>query len=286
MSQETTKNNNKILLGYDLYKAHTISYVYNSWNSVRSWSIGYNCNIPIESFNFTMYYNFPINANISPNFYVYTDVGSVRFTNFTFNATTLNHTFSYTEILSSLPNATKVFRFGFAYASSSNTNYTYYLPCYANISALSGVNNDSNNVYRNYFNSLTDTQKDNCCYISFATTTYPIDYTEGYNNGYNDAINYTNGQINQLNNTIITLQNNINELSNTISNQNITIQSLQNQLNNANTNFKGFFFTLADTPIRTISNCLGFEVFGINLFQFFIGVLTALGCIWLIKKLL
>lgn len=284
-----TRNNN-LLVGQDLNTARTIaSYMYD-WNGVRSWSIGYNCNIPIESFNFTMYYNFPLSSTTTTYLYIYTDVGSVR-RYFNFTSTNKIATFSYTTILSTLPNATKILRFGFAIAASSSINSSNYLP--VNVSGntyLSGVTADhierGTNPYTNYYNTLDTTQKENLCYLAFSTSTYPIDYTDGYNDGYNDALNNANNQINQLSATINDLQNSVNSMTQTIETQNITIQSLQSQLDNTNTNFKSFFFTIADTPIRTISNCLGFEVFGINLFQFFIGVLTALGCIWLIKKFL
>ena len=51
-------------------------------------------------------------------------------------------------------------------------------------------------------------------------------------------------------------------------------------------NFKDVFFTMADIPFYTVHNALGFEFFGVNLFRFFTGVLTALGIIWLIRKIL
>lgn len=281
-------NENKILIGRDLYEAHNTQYNWKEWNSVRSWAICYNCNIPINAFNFTMYYNFPINSSFSIYFYVYTDVGSMRFTNFTFNTTTLNHSLSGTSILSTLPSATKVLRFGFGFAqSTSTTNSVHYLPNSAGTSsATNGINYDSNQVYVNYFNTLTDVQKDNCLYMAFNTQSYPIEYLQGYDNGYNDALNNANTTINTLNTNILDLQNQVNNLTSTINNQNNIINNLQDQLNQQTSNFKGFFFTLADVPVRTVSNVLGFEVFGVNLFQFFIGALTALGCIWLIKKFL
>lgn len=279
-------SDNKLLIGRDLYSAHNTQYQWTSWNSVRSWAICYNCDISISAFNFTMYYNFPINSSFSLYFYIYTDVGSIRFTNFNFSSSSLNYSFAGSSILSSLPNATKVLRFGFGFAqSTSTTNSVHYLPNSAgSSSSTNGINYDSNQVYTNYFNTLTDVQKDNCVYFAFNTASYPIDYVNGYNEGFNDALNNSNQQINSLNTTISNQLEQINNLNSTITSMQTQIDSLQEQLNLQNENFKGLFFTLADVPFKTVANVLGFEVFGVNLFNFFIGLITALGLIWLVKK--
>lgn len=279
---------NKLLIGRDLYTAHDTQYNWRSWNSVRSWAICYNCNIPINAFNFTMYYNFPINSSFALYFYIYTDVGSMKFTDFNFSTSSLNYSLSGTAILSSLPNASKVLRFGFGFAQSTNTNNSaHYLPNSAGTSSsTNGINYDSNQVYVNYFNTLTDVQKDNCVYLAFNTQSFPIDYLDGYQNGYNDALNNSNVTINSLNSNILELQNQISDLNILVNSQQVTITNLQDQLNQVNNNYKGLFFTIADVPLRTVQGMLGFEVLGVNLFQFFVGVITALGMLWLIKKLI
>ena len=288
LAQEVNKNDNILYLAKDLYNSHYIARNHISWNSVRSWSIGYNCDINVKDFNFLMHYNYPINDTTKNiYFYIYTDSGSMR-VQLTFNTSSTIYNFSYSLIESTLPSASKVLRFGFGFAQSSSTsNAIYYLPqSNGSSGVLNGVNYDSSQVYENYFNTLTLEQKNNICYMEFITSNYPPDYLQGYNNGYNDALINANTTINTLNTNIIELQNQINDLTTTISNQNRIITTLQQQLNEQQSNFKGFFFTMADVPVRTISNVLGFEVFGVNLFQFFIGALTALGCIWLIKKFL
>lgn len=285
----TSKNNTSLLVGNDLNVAHENvvreGTYFNGTSGVKSFAISYNCDINIQYFNFTMYYNFPTSTSFNIYFYVMTDVGSVRFTDFNFTATTRSHNFIGSSILSSLPTANRVLRFGFGLAQNSNANNTSsYLPNSNGTSSNTNGINYIGNVYNTYYNSLNQTAKDELCYITFDTYTYSNDYLNGYDNGYNDAINSQNSVITDLTRQVTDLSNNIDGLNNVITQQQNIIQNLQLQLDQSNQNFKGFFFTVADIPFRTIGNVLGFEVFGVNLFQFFIGVITALGMIWLIKK--
>lgn len=106
-------------------------------------------------------------------------------------------------------------------------------------------------------------------------------YQIGYDDGFRSAegtITYLNSQINNLNSQIDNLNNSINILRE----QNA---QLRESLNN-NFGFDDVFFALADTPFKTASNMLGFELFGVNLFNALVGFITVLACIWLLKKFL
>lgn len=98
---------------------------------------------------------------------------------------------------------------------------------------------------------------------------------ESYQNGYDKGVLDAESR---LNTTISELRTNINILT-----QEVT--TLQTQLSN-NFGWQSLFFGMADTPFYTISNMLGFELFGINLFNALIGLITVLACFWLFKKLI
>lgn len=126
--------------------------------------------------------------------------------------------------------------------------------------------------------------------ITFDIFQASSDYQDGYNDGYIAGRNDVDNALEEYNRQLVIensqLEYDIQQANSRIDSQQIVISSLQNQLDVATSNFKGFFFTLADVPFKTVSNILGFEVFGVNMFQFFTGILTALGIIWLIKKFL
>ena len=106
-------------------------------------------------------------------------------------------------------------------------------------------------------------------------------YQLGFNDGYasqQDKYDVLNSKFNQLSNNYDNLVATNNILKEQITN-------LQNALNN-NFGFRNVFFALADTPFKTASNMLGFELFGVNLFNALIGFITVLACIWLLKKFL
>lgn len=114
-------------------------------------------------------------------------------------------------------------------------------------------------------------------------------YQQGYENGFNDGVSQVNDSLQngliEANSTINDLNTQLQTLQIRADNQQYIITQLQNQLNNSNQGFKGLFFTMADVPFRTVSNALGFDFWGVNLFRFFVGVITALGILWLIKRL-
>lgn len=64
-----------------------------------------------------------------------------------------------------------------------------------------------------------------------------------------------------------------------------TINSLNEQVSNQY-GWKSLFFAMADTPFKTVSNFLGFDVLGINLFNVLIGFITLLACLWVVKKII
>lgn len=293
LSSPTFDSNDNLILSSALYSpngsTHRESIFSNATNlgNSRSFALVYNCNIPVEFFNFTMVYNFPISTSRTLKFYVLTDAGFYQFGIITFNSTTHTFVFSSDNIVNAINGATTVRRFGFLMAQSSNTsNSLGYLPQYdSSNSSTSGFNYYTSSAYSNYYNSFSNvTDKYNLCFLTFHSSSLNSNYVSGYNTGYNDGINYMQGQITSLSQQINDLNNNITSLNNTISSQQTIITNLQNQLNQTQNNFKDLFFTFADIPVKTIHNILNFDFFGMNLFKFFTGVLTALGCIWLIKK--
>lgn len=106
---------------------------------------------------------------------------------------------------------------------------------------------------------------------------YQIGYDDGFR-GAEGTISYLNYQINEL-----TSKNNQLVESNNVLKQRIEV--LEDNLSD-NFGFSQVFFALADTPFKTASNMLGFELFGVNLFNALIGFITVLACIWLLKKFL
>lgn len=144
-----------------------------------------------------------------------------------------------------------------------------------------------NSYNYNYFNVSSDSFN---LTFNFQVYTQNSSYQDGYNSGYADGINSADAALvdynSQLVNENISLHSQIDSLSSRIEQQQIVINNLQATIDSSSNNFRGLFFTMADIPFRTVSNALGFEFWGVNLFQFFIGIITALGIIWLIKKIL
>ena len=106
-----------------------------------------------------------------------------------------------------------------------------------------------------------------------------------YNIGFDDGVNSMQMKYNILESDYNKLVNENNSLRNSINTLSNEVDNLQNALNN-NFGFRNVFFALADTPFKTASNMLGFELFGVNLFNALIGFITVLACIWLLKKFL
>lgn len=62
-------------------------------------------------------------------------------------------------------------------------------------------------------------------------------------------------------------------------------QTLQQQLENS-IGWKALAFAMADTPFKTLSNMLGFEVFGLNLWKLLVALITLLIIVYFLRKLL
>lgn len=104
-------------------------------------------------------------------------------------------------------------------------------------------------------------------------------YVDGFVNGltsYDDG--YNDGKA-SLQPTIDGLNENIEILKN-------QVRLLNEQLQQGNSSWYSLFFAMADTPFKTASNFLGFELFGINLFNALIGFITILAIFWVFKRLI
>lgn len=114
-------------------------------------------------------------------------------------------------------------------------------------------------------------------------------YSRGYQTGYSYGSNVTTGYytpiINDLNARISNLENDIVSLNNTIDTLKELNAQYQQQLAD-NVGWSSLFFAFADTPFKVVSNVLGFELFGLNLFATFIGMITVFGVVYLLKKFL
>ena len=85
-------------------------------------------------------------------------------------------------------------------------------------------------------------------------------------------------------------ENEISSLNDTISNNTATINILKNQVANLqealddNLGWASLFLGMADTPLKVVHSVLGFELFGLNLFTTFIGIITILAIVYILKK--
>lgn len=93
-----------------------------------------------------------------------------------------------------------------------------------------------------------------------------------YESGFNDGVASLQSTIDGLNENIQVLKN-----------QNATLKT---QLEHGNSSWTSLFFAMADTPFKTASNFLGFEIFGVNLFNALIGFITILAIFWVFKRLI
>ena len=79
-------------------------------------------------------------------------------------------------------------------------------------------------------------------------------------------------------------------LNDTISNNTTTINILKSQISNLqeavndNLGWASLFLGMADTPLKVVHSVLGFELFGLNLFTTFIGIITILAIVYILKK--
>lgn len=252
---------------------YNYNFNYFGYDSIfNSAAVVLTCDIPVELFNFSI--NGFINSP-GGDFYVFGSSynGAVGYKS-GFDST---HTFTYTSLPSQfLANYTRIKKIvipTWQFMTSNEPGY-YIVPTPYNYSY--------NDITSNYsFNFV------------FQTYTESSDWQEGYDVGYQEGLdnadrslvdinNQLQNQVSNLNGQVNSLQNQVAQQSNIINNLNIELQQLQT----GQFTFKNFFFSIADVPFKTVHSVLGFDFFGVNLFNFFVGILTALGIIWLIKKIL
>lgn len=111
--------------------------------------------------------------------------------------------------------------------------------------------------------------------IPVIKNTFISQYDSGYNSGYSTGVNES--------------KNKINELNEQIKQQDKDIAYLNDRLNSL-TNGDDFtlanlFWSIGAVPFETIKSIWNFEFLGVNLTQFFTGLITCLLLIYLIKKL-
>ena len=63
------------------------------------------------------------------------------------------------------------------------------------------------------------------------------------------------------------------------------VQQLQESLG-SNTSWKSLAFAMADTPFKTLSTALDFEILDLNIWKLLVALITLLSIIWLIKKVI
>ncbi len=125
------------------------------------------------------------------------------------------------------------------------------------------------------FNFDTSTQFIDGNVIPVIKNTFISQYDSGYNSGYSTGVNES--------------KNKINELNEEIKQQDKDIAYLNDRLNSL-TNGDDFtlanlFWSIGGVPFETIKSIWNFEFLGVNLTQFFTGLITCLLLIYLIKKL-
>lgn len=102
--------------------------------------------------------------------------------------------------------------------------------------------------------------------------------SSNYNAGYQEGYNSRNEEIEQLNDDLESKERVIDFL-------NEENNVLTNQLNNVNGSWQSVFFSMVDIPFLTVSKTLGFELFGLNLYRAFIGILTVLAIFFVFRKI-
>lgn len=233
-------------------------------NFFKSAAMILNCNIPINEFNYTLSgtYNNPTHIFLK---------GDVTDDVFNFES---NFPFTTNDLPVGL-------RANNAYITK------IIIPCWQsryNGNLQSYMNKDCNYDYNLVINGAYDFD------MNFSVFTRSNSYQDGYNAGYSDGVQAADSALQDYNTELVNentqLKGNIDSLNSRITQQQNVISQLQYQIDSSSNNFRGLFFTMADIPFKTVHSALGFEFWGVNLFEFFVGVLTALGIIWLIKKIL
>lgn len=243
--------------------------------------MSFKCNINVTDFNFT------ITGSDATDYYslffvtdTYMNENNI-ITNFNrIDNLRVGSHYNFVDIRpSSTANASKILYFGFGVCSTITYNTKFF------INTNYKVNASSNPSFPlHLLPTLTDIT------MSFdpvvLTGNNQEIWQDGYDKGYQTAIESTNNAVGDLVDQNNVLSSQVYDLTSRVNQQATIIESLQAQLNNANNGFKSLFFTMADIPFKTVHNALGFEFWGVNLFTFFVGIITALGLLWLIKKIL
>lgn len=189
-------------------------------------------------------------------------------------------------------------RFGFHINGNDNISIDSYVDSSTHISYDFFVNLNPNLRYINSFSityyvgsiSIGRYASSSSIHILFdnfyGNDQWILGYQTGYAAGVANADSALATQNVELQNAIADLTSDNLNLNSRVNQQSDIINQLNNELQQSQNNFKGLFFTFADIPFRTVSNALGFEFWGINLFRFFVGIITALGIVWLIKKII
>jgi len=234
--------------------------------------------IPINYFNFTFNGSDTLsNSNTRITIYGNDDIVV---------STTFNNTNKFLSqyLLNINPNLTHIIKFEFdIYANTS------IIPQY-NSSTGSNMNNVSwDNIG---LQNKTWSSYSSFCNFHIAFDNYYGDsqWQAGFDEGYRQGLEAGDEALRESNdylqNKVIDLSSQVDSLNSRVNQQTEIITQLNNELQQSQNNFKGLFFTFADIPFKTVSNALGFEFWGVNLFRFFVGIITALGIVWLIKKII
>lgn len=149
----------------------------------------------------------------------------------------------------------------------------------------------------NYFYIICEYRRSTDGYITFTSNDFL--YTDSfslsildYNNSsdssqaYIAEINSLNGNITSLQSNISNLNNIISQLQNTITNQQNTINRQAQQIRDFNNyNAPQLIWTIASTPFESFKQIWNVDFLGLNLANFFIGLISALIIIYIIKKI-
>lgn len=266
---------------FNVFKDTSVNYPGGSHQG-GSFGIQYSCNIPVNIFKGSLSGS-SINSQVKLIFVTDKQVnsdGSISSISelqyFTLDSSN-NFSFDFQELTLSAENVgcsyIKYFFFFISGSWNPNTRYNDWLV---------NPNQNFNSMSSVWLNSLDVS-------LTFDIFEGSSDYQSGYEQGFSDGVKQIDEQMNQayndmlVQNTALSLQ--IQDLNDRIQTQSNLISQMQEQLNSSG-NFKNLFFTMADIPFKTVHSALGFEFWGVNLFRFFTGVLTALGIVWLIKKIL
>lgn len=111
--------------------------------------------------------------------------------------------------------------------------------------------------------------------IPVIKNTFISQYDSGYNSGYSKGVNESKDKINELNEEIKQQDKDIAYLN----------DRLNSLTNGDDFTLANLFWSIGSVPFETIKSIWNFEFLGVNLTQFFTGLITCLLLIYLIKKL-